>query len=80
MREGMPDSAPGKKAQVRAAMTRDASACTRPAGSARSRCGDRLPGRPLGANGHVPRVIPSALSRKTRSVLGSAHQPTPGPT
>jgi nucleoside-diphosphate-sugar epimerase len=76
MREGMPDAAPTKKAQIRAKMTRDAFALHE-AGRIRAvevRGSDYL-GAPMGNNGHVPRVIPRALQGKSVTVIGSAHQP-----
>ena len=76
MREGMPDSAPGKKAQVRAKMTADAFAAHR-AGLVRAvevRGSDYMGAGP-GDYAHVPRVIAKALQGKTVSVLGSADQP-----
>jgi len=76
MREGMPDTAPGKKAKLRAAMTRDAFDLHR-AGRIRAvevRGSDYL-GAPIGDNGHVPRVVPRALQGKNVTVIGSAHQP-----
>jgi nucleoside-diphosphate-sugar epimerase len=76
MREGMPDAAPGKKAQVRAKMTADAFAAHR-AGVIRAvevRGSDYLGAGP-GDYAHVPRVIAKALRGKSVSVIGSAHQP-----
>ncbi|WP_203337584.1 NAD-dependent epimerase/dehydratase family protein [Nocardioides limicola] len=76
MREGMPDSAPGPKAQVRAQMTAEAFAAHR-AGRIRAvevRGSDYMGAGP-GDYAHVPRVVAKALRGKTVSVLGSAHQP-----
>jgi nucleoside-diphosphate-sugar epimerase len=76
MREGMPDSAPGKKAQVRARMTADAFAAHE-AGLIRAvevRGSDYLGAGP-GDYAHVPRVIAKALQGKNVSVLGAADQP-----
>jgi nucleoside-diphosphate-sugar epimerase len=76
MREGMPDSAPGKKAQVRAKMTADAFVAHQ-AGLIRAvevRGSDYLGAGP-GDYAHVPRVIAKALRGKTVSVLGSPDQP-----
>jgi nucleoside-diphosphate-sugar epimerase len=76
MREGMPDSAPGKKAQVRAKMTADAFAAHQ-AGLIRAvevRGSDYMGAGP-GDYAHVPRVIAKALRGKTVSVLGRADQP-----
>lgn len=76
MREGMPDAADGKKAQVRAKMTADAVAAHR-AGRLRAvevRGSDYLGAGP-GDYAHVPRVIPKALQGKGVSVIGSADQP-----
>lgn len=76
MVEGMPDSAPGKKARIRAQMTADAFALHK-AGRIRAvevRGSDYV-GGPLGDNAHVPRVIPAALQGKSVRVIGSADQP-----
>jgi nucleoside-diphosphate-sugar epimerase len=76
MVEGMPDAAPGKKAQIRARMTAEAFALHR-AGRIRAvevRGSDYLGGQ-LGDNAHVPRVIPAALQGRTVRVVGSADQP-----
>jgi nucleoside-diphosphate-sugar epimerase len=76
MVEGMPDAAPGKKAQIRARMTAEAFAL-HAAGRIRAvevRGSDYL-GGPLGDHAHVPRVIPAALQGKTVRVIGSADQP-----
>ena len=76
MVEGMPDAAPGKKAQIRARMTADALAAHR-AGRVRTvevRGSDYV-GAPLGDHAHVPRVVPAALEGKTVRVIGDAHQP-----
>jgi nucleoside-diphosphate-sugar epimerase len=76
MREGMPDSAPGTKARIRAKMTADAFAAHQ-AGLIRAvevRGSDYLGAGP-GDYAHVPRVITKALRGKTVSVLGSPHQP-----
>ena len=76
MVEGIPDAAPGAKAQLRAQMTAEAFALHK-AGRIRTvevRGSDYL-GGPLGNNGHVPRVIPAALEGRTVRVIGSAHQP-----
>jgi nucleoside-diphosphate-sugar epimerase len=76
MVEGMPDAAPGKKAQIRARMTAEALAAHR-AGRIRTvevRGSDYV-GAPLGQNAHVPRVVPAALKGKNVRVIGSADQP-----
>jgi nucleoside-diphosphate-sugar epimerase len=76
MVEGMPDAAPGKKAQIRARMTADALAAHE-AGRIRTvevRGSDYV-GAPLGDHAHVPRVVPAALEGKTVRVIGDAHQP-----
>ncbi|RNM13643.1 NAD-dependent epimerase/dehydratase family protein [Nocardioides pocheonensis] len=76
MVEGMPDAAPGKKAQIRARMTADALAAHK-AGRIRTvevRGSDYV-GAPLGDHAHVPRVVPAALEGKTVRVIGDAHQP-----
>jgi nucleoside-diphosphate-sugar epimerase len=76
MVEGMPDAAPGKKAQIRARMTADALAAHR-AGRIRTvevRGSDYV-GAPLGEQAHVPRVVPAALQGKNVRVIGSADQP-----
>jgi nucleoside-diphosphate-sugar epimerase len=76
MREGMPDSAPGTKARVRATMTADAFAAHR-AGLIRAvevRGSDYMGAGP-GDYAHVPRVIAKALRGRTVSVVGSADQP-----
>jgi nucleoside-diphosphate-sugar epimerase len=76
MREGMPDAAAGKKARLRAKMTRDAFDLHE-AGRIRAvevRGSDYI-GDGVGENGHIPRVIPRALQGKTVTVIGSAHQP-----
>jgi nucleoside-diphosphate-sugar epimerase len=76
MVEGMPDAAPGHKAQLRARMTAEAFALHE-AGRIRTvevRGSDYV-GAPMGQNGHVPRVIPAALQGKTVRVIGSAEQP-----
>ena len=76
MVEGMPDAAPGAKAQVRARMTAEALALHE-AGRIRAvevRGSDYV-GGPLGGGAHVPRVIPAALQGKTVRVIGSADQP-----
>jgi len=76
MREGMPDSAPGKKARVRAKMTADAFAAHQ-AGRIRAVevHGSDYMGAGPGDYAHVPRVIAKALQGKTVSVVGSADQP-----
>ena len=76
MVEGMPDLAPGKKARLRAQMTRDAFALHE-AGRIRAvevRGSDYV-GAGVGENGHVPRVIPRALQGKSVSVFGRTDQP-----
>ena len=76
MREGMPDSASGKKARVRAKMTADAFAAHQ-AGLVRAvevRGSDYMGAGP-GDYAHVPRVIAKALQGKTVSVVGSTDQP-----
>lgn len=76
MTEGMPDAAPGRKAQIRARMTADAFALHR-AGRIRAVevRGSDFVGAPLGDHAHVPRVVPAALQGRTVRVIGSAHQP-----
>jgi len=76
MVEGLPDAAPGHKAQIRARMTAEALARHR-AGRIRTVevRGSDFVGGPLGDHAHVPRVIPAALQGKTVRVVGSAHQP-----
>lgn len=76
MREGMPDSATGRKARIRATMTADAFAAHE-AGLIRAvevRGSDYMGAGP-GDYAHVPRVITKALRGRTVSVLGSADQP-----
>ncbi len=76
MVEGMPDAAPGKKAQIRARMTAEAFAL-HAAGRIRAvevRGADYM-GGPLGQGAHVPRVVPAALQGKSVRVVGSADQP-----
>jgi nucleoside-diphosphate-sugar epimerase len=76
MVEGMPDSAPGKKAQIRAKMTAEAFALHE-AGRIRTvevRGSDYLGAGP-GDYAHVPRVIEAALQGKTVRVIGSPDQP-----
>lgn len=76
MREGMPDSAAGKKARVRAKMTADAFTAHQ-AGRIRAvevRGSDYMGAGP-GDYAHVPRVLTKALEGKTVSVLGSTDQP-----
>jgi len=76
MVEGMPDAAPGKKAQVRATMTADAFAAH---ASGRLRAvevrGSDYMGAGPGDYAHVPRVIEKALKGKAVRVIGSADQP-----
>jgi nucleoside-diphosphate-sugar epimerase len=76
MVEGMPDAAPGPKAQIRARMTAEALDLHR-AGRIRTVevRGSDFVGAPLGDHAHVPRVVPTALLGKTVRVVGSAHQP-----
>ena len=76
MVEGLPDAAPGKKAQIRARMTADALALHR-AGRIRTVevRGSDFVGAPLGDHAHLPRVVPAALQGKAVRVIGSAHQP-----
>lgn len=76
MVEGMPDAAPGRKAQIRARMTAEA-LVLHEAGRIRTvevRGSDYV-GGPLGDHAHVPRVVPAALKGKTVRVIGDAHQP-----
>jgi nucleoside-diphosphate-sugar epimerase len=76
MREGMPDTAPGKKARIRAKMTRDAFALHE-AGRIRAvevRGSDYM-GAPMGDNAHVSRVIPRAMEGRAVTVIGSAEEP-----
>jgi nucleoside-diphosphate-sugar epimerase len=76
MVEGMPDAAPGTKAQIRAKMTADAFELHR-AGRIRAvevRGSDYM-GGPLGDHAHVPRVIPAALKGKHVRVIGRADLP-----
>jgi len=76
MVEGMPDAAPGKKAQVRATMTADAFAAH---ASGRLRAvevrGSDYMGAGPGDYAHVPRVIEKALQGNAVRVIGSADQP-----
>jgi nucleoside-diphosphate-sugar epimerase len=76
MVEGMPDAAPGHKAQLRAKMTAEAFELHR---SGRIRAvevrGSDYVGGQLGDNAHVPRVVPAALEGKNVRVIGDAHQP-----
>lgn len=76
MVEGMPDAAPGKKAQVRATMTADAFAAH---ASGRLRAvevrGSDYMGAGPGDYAHVPRVIEKALKGNAVRVIGSADQP-----
>lgn len=76
MVEGMPDAAPGYKAQIRAVMTAEALAA-HAAGTLRAvevRGSDYLGAGP-GDYAHVPRVIEAALAGKGVRVVGSADQP-----
>jgi nucleoside-diphosphate-sugar epimerase len=76
MVEGMPDAAPGHKAQLRARMTAEAFELHR-AGRIRAvevRGADYV-GGPLGQSAHVPRVVPAALQGKHVRVIGNAHLP-----
>jgi len=76
MVEGMPDAAPGKKAQVRATMTADAFAA-HASGQLRAvevRGSDYMGAGP-GDYAHVPRVIEKALQGNAVRVIGSADQP-----
>jgi nucleoside-diphosphate-sugar epimerase len=76
MREGMPDSASGKKGRVRAKMTAEAFAAHQ-AGLVRAvevRGSDYMGAGP-GDYAHVPRVIAKARQGKTVSVVGSVDQP-----
>lgn len=76
MVEGMPDAAPGKKAQVRATMTADAFAAH---GSGWLRAvevrGSDYMGAGPGDYAHVPRVIEKALQGNAVRVIGSADRP-----
>ena len=76
MVEGLPDTAPGVKAQVRAAMWADALAAHK-AGRVRAvevRGSDYV-GAGVGDGGHIPRLAPRALSGKPVRVFGSPDQP-----
>jgi nucleoside-diphosphate-sugar epimerase len=76
MVEGLPDTAPGVKARIRAGMWADALAAHR-AGRIRTvevRGSDYM-GPGVGDNGHVSRLVPDALAGKTVRVIGSADQP-----
>src|SRR3954454_13933966 len=75
MVEGMPDAAPGTKAQIRARMTAEALAL-HAAGRIRTVevRGSDFVGAPLGDHAHVPRVVPAALQGKSVRVIGSAEQ------
>ncbi|MDO9380672.1 MAG: NAD-dependent epimerase/dehydratase family protein [Nocardioidaceae bacterium] len=76
MVEGMPDAATDHKAVLRTTMWADALAAHR-AGrlSAFEVRGSDYVGRGVGANGHVPRVLPAALRGRDVRVLGDPHQP-----
>ena len=76
MVEGLPDTAPGVKARVRAAMWADALAAHK-AGRVRAvevRGSDYV-GAGVGDGGHIPRLAPRALSGKPVRVFGSPDQP-----
>jgi nucleoside-diphosphate-sugar epimerase len=76
MVEGMPDSAPGTKAQIRARMTQEAFAAHR---DGRARVvevrGSDYVGAGPGDYAHVPRAVQAALAGKAVRVVGSADQP-----
>ncbi|MGZ4580889.1 MAG: NAD-dependent epimerase/dehydratase family protein [Nocardioidaceae bacterium] len=76
MVEGMPDRAPGVKAQVRARMWADAKAA-HDAGRARvvEVRGSDYMGAGVGEGAHIPRVVPRALQGKTVRVFGRADLP-----
>lgn len=76
MVEGMPDAAPGSKAQVRAKMTADAFALHN-AGKIRAvevRGSDYMGAGP-GQYAHIPRAIEAAVAGKTARVIGSPDLP-----
>ncbi|MCW2854891.1 MAG: NAD-dependent epimerase/dehydratase [Marmoricola sp.] len=76
MVEGLPDAAPGSKAQVRALMTAEAFAA-HAAGTVRAvevRGSDYLGAGP-GDYAHVPRVIEAALAGRGVRVVGSPDEP-----
>lgn len=76
MREGQPDRAGDTKGALRARMWADALAAHE-AGQVRAvevRGSDYV-GPGVGANGHVPRLVPAALAGRTVRVLGSPDQP-----
>ncbi|MCW2782983.1 MAG: NAD-dependent epimerase/dehydratase [Marmoricola sp.] len=76
MVEGMPDAAPGSKAQVRAKMTTDAFALHN-AGKIRAvevRGSDYMGAGP-GQYAHIPRAIEAAVAGKTARVIGSSDLP-----
>lgn len=76
MVEGLPDAATGVKARVRATMWADALAAHR-AGRARvvEVRGSDYVGAGVGDAGHIPRVVPRALTGRPVWVLGSRDQP-----
>lgn len=76
MVEGMPDAGTGEKARVRAAMWAEALAAHE-RGEIRvvEVRGSDYMGAGVGANGHVPRVVPRALRGKSVQVFGSPDQP-----
>jgi nucleoside-diphosphate-sugar epimerase len=76
MVEGLPDTATGVKARVRATMWADALAAHR-AGRARvvEVRGSDYVGAGVGDAGHIPRVVPRALAGRPVWVLGSPDQP-----
>ena len=76
MVEGMPDAATGTKARIRAAMWADALAAHE-AGRVRAAevRGSDYMGAGVGDGGHIPRVVPRALTGKPVRVIGSPDQP-----
>jgi nucleoside-diphosphate-sugar epimerase len=76
MVEGMPDVAPGTKARVRATMWADALAAH---GAGRVRAaevrGSDYMGAGVGEGGHIPRLVPRALTGRPVRVLGSPDEP-----
>jgi len=76
MVEGMPDAATGTKARIRAAMWADALAAHE-AGRVRAAevRGSDYVGAGVGDGGHIPRVVPRALTGKPVRVIGSPDQP-----
>ena len=76
MVEGMPDAATSTKARIRAAMWADALAAHE-AGRVRAAevRGSDYMGAGVGDGGHIPRLVPRALTGKPVRVIGSPDQP-----